>query len=157
MCQVEYFNEIGKKNNWFNDKLQWSIRKFRYYRKIIIRSMSPETSPALYSNQEQIQSGDIVRVRTKAEIQRTLDRWRKTKGCTFQVGMYHYCGQELKVFKKVDYFFDEVKQKTCKCNNIFLLEGACCDGTTAYVRKCDRNCFFFWQINWLEKVRSGQG
>jgi hypothetical protein len=66
--------------------------------------------------------------------------------------MYEYCGKEYKVIKKVDYFFDETKQKMCKCNGIFLLDGAYCTGKTAYLALCGRNCFYFWQASWLKKV-----
>ena len=86
------------------------------------------------------------------EIKGTLDRFRKTRGCTFQDRMYECCGKEFRVCEKVDYFFDEAKQKFCKCKNIFLLEGSYCNGKTAYLRPCERNCFYFWNINWIEKL-----
>ena len=154
MCQLQYVDEMGEKNTWLNDKVQFSIRKFRWYRKRILQSLHrvENTSNISQLNQAQIQPGDTVRVRSKPEIKRTLNRFRKTRGCTFQLGMYEHCGKEYKVLKKVSYFFDEAKQKMCKCNDIFLLEGACCTGKTAYLAPCGRNCFFFWQSSWLEKV-----
>ena len=93
-----------------------------------------------------------MRVRSREDIGRVLNRLRKTRGCTFQVGMYAYCVQEFKVAKKVDYFFDEAKQKMCKCNVIRFLDGAYCTGKTAYLAPCGRNCHFFWQAAWLIKV-----
>ena len=154
MCQLQYVDEMGEKNTWLNDKLQYLIRKFRWYKRRISQSLHrvENTSNISQFNQAQIQPGDTVRVRSRAEIKRTLNRFRKTRGCTFQLGMYEHCGKEYKVLKRVDNFFDEAKQKMCKCNGIFLLEGACCTGATAYLAPCDRNCFFFWQSSWLEKV-----
>lgn len=155
MCQLQYIDEIGKSNNWFNDKQQYLIRKIRYFRKKIIITFHNNHDPNILlklSNNE-INPGDIVRVRSVAYIKSTLDRFNKTNGCTFQKGMYNHCEKEFRVFKRVDFFYDEAKQKMCKCKNIFLLEGSCCDGTTAYLRPCSRNCFFFWHRNWLEKIQ----
>jgi hypothetical protein len=154
MCQLQYVDEMGQKNTWLNENLQYLVRKFRWYKKRMLQSLRPNSKTGNISqvNQEQIQPGDIVRVRSKAEIGRVLNRFRKTRGCTFQVGMYEYCDKEFKVVKKVDYFFDETKQKMCKCNGIYLLDGAICRGKTAYLAPCGRNCFFFWQASWLEKV-----
>jgi len=154
MCQLQFIDEIGQKNTWFNDKLQYSIRKLRWYKKKILLSLHAVNNASKISqlNQEQIQPGDRVRVRSKAEIKRTLNRLRKTGGCTFLPEMYNHCGKEYKVFKKVDHFFDESKQDMRKCNNILLLEGSYCSGSTAYLKPCARNCFFFWQTSWLEKI-----
>jgi hypothetical protein len=153
-CQLQFIDEIAEKNSWFNDKLQYSIRKFRYFKRRIILGLqsAKPTNKSSQLIQDEIKPGDIVSVRSKAEIKGTLDRWRKTRGCTFQNGMYAHCGKEYRVLKKVDHFFDESKQKFCKCNNIYLLEGSYCNGSTAYLKPCDRNCFYFWQTSWLEKV-----
>jgi hypothetical protein len=154
MCQLQYLDEMGQKNNWLNDKLQYLVRKFRWYKKRIsqnLRSVN-NTGHIFQLNQCQIRPGDIVCVLSKEEISHVLDRFRRTRGCTFQVGMYEYCGKEYKVLKKVDYFYDEAKQKMCKCNGIFLLDGSSCTGKTAYLAPCGRNCFFFWQASWLKRV-----
>ncbi len=141
-------------NTWANDRMQFCIRKVRYYRKKTLQFFKSECKSPKVSvlNRDSIQSGDIVRVRSRREIQSTLNKQRKTKGCTFQTGMYQNCGKEYRVFKKVESFFDETKQKMCKCNSVFLLEGSYCDGKTAYLHPCGRNCFYFWQSAWLEKV-----
>lgn len=153
MCQLEYVDAIGSENGWLNDKVQFWIRKLRYYKRVLSRiRYTPQPCSIPLENHEDIQSGDLVRVRSRDEIKSALDKSRKTKGCTFQVGMYDCCGREYRVLKRVDYFFDEAKQKFCKCKNIFLLEGSNCTGTTAYLRPCDRNCYFFWHVAWLKKI-----
>ena len=154
MCQLQIIEEIGYRNSWLNDKQQWSIRKLRWYKKMVLRFLhdvlNVRKTPDLHK--DQIQAGDLVRVRNKADIKRTLDGVRKTKGCTFAPLMYKECGKEHRVYKKVNYFFDEYKQKMVKCNGILLLEGSYCNGKTAYLETCDRTCFYFWQASWLEKV-----
>ncbi|MFC2071546.1 hypothetical protein ACFLUU_02350 [Chloroflexota bacterium] len=154
MCQLQFIDDIGQKNNWLNEKLQYSIRKLRWYKKKISLSLQAvkDASRISQDNQNQIQPGGLVRVRSAAEINQTLNRARKTRGCAFQKGMYNHCGKEYKVFKKVNHFFDETKQEMRKCNDIYLLEGSYCDGSTAYLRECARNCFYFWHISWLKKV-----
>jgi hypothetical protein len=67
--------------------------------------------------------------------------------------MYGLCGKEARVFMRVDYSYDEVKSKTCKCRNLLLLEGFFCSGKRKAFRDvCDRKCFLFWHSSWLEKV-----
>ncbi len=154
MCQLQYIDELGQDNTWVNEKLQYSIRKFRYYKRVIIRNLHPvdNANKTLQLNSDQIHPGEMVRVRSKFEINKALNRFNNTRGCIFLPEMYNHCGKEYRVFKKVDYFFDEYKQKMSKCNGIFLLEGCYCNGTATYLGKCDRNCFLFWQASWLEKV-----
>ncbi len=151
---MQCIDDVGAENSWLNERWQRLIRKKRWYRKLISRRLHPEPGAAEVPPPEPrpIQPGDVVRVRSEAEIRRTLDAERKTRGCTFQKEMFACCGKEYRVFKRVDRFYDEAKQKMCKCRNIFLLEGSCCDGKTAYLRPCGRNCFYFWQSAWLEKV-----
>ena len=154
MCQLQFIDEIGQNNTWLNEKQQYIIRKFRWYKKKILLSLhvKKNVSRISKSNLEQIKKGDLVRVRSKVEVKQTLDRFRKTRGCTFQKEMYTHCGKEYRVFKKVEHFFDETRQEMRKCNDTYLLEGCYCRGSTAYLRQCARNCFFFWQSSWLGKV-----
>ncbi len=153
-CQLQFIDEVGRENSWPVDKLQFCIRKLRWYKKRLLlglhRPVGQGDASAL--SPLAIGIGDRVRVRSRDDIGRTLDRSRKTGGCTFQRGMFEHCGREFRVFKRVDYFFDEAKQSMRRCKGIFLLEESCCDGSTAYLRPCDRNCFYFWHWKWLEKA-----
>jgi hypothetical protein len=154
MCQLQHIDEIGRQNTWLDDKRQWLIRKFRWYRKKTVMRLRPNKYGAIVppGSTLEFRPGDSVRVLPAGEINRRINRSRKTQGCTFQVGMYEHCGKEFEVLKKVEYFFDEARQKMCKCNNIYLLEGSFCNGKTAYMKRCDRNCYYFWHANWLEKA-----
>ena len=153
MCQLYYLDEMGARNSSLDDKIQFVIRKYRWYRKLVLRTLRRKHDIAISSEPtREIQPGDMVRVRTKAEIGRTFNKMHKTKGCTFQTSMFQHCGREYKVLKRVNYFYDEVRKKVCKCNGIFLLEGVQCDGETAYLRQCQRDCYYFWQEAWLEKI-----
>jgi hypothetical protein len=96
--------------------------------------------------------GDTVCVKSKKEIRRFLDPEGRTRGCAFMHEMYRYCGRTFRVRKNVEVFFDEARQKISRCRDTVVLEGAVCSGRQRlYAVKCDRNCHFFWQVEWLEK------
>ncbi len=101
-----------------------------------------------------LEAGDLVRVRTKAEIESTLGRWRALKGCAFLPEMEAYCGTTQHVFKRVERFIDERDFRLKKASGVVLLENLICSGTGATGR-CDRACFFFWREEWLEKLVGG--
>jgi hypothetical protein len=153
-CQLQLIDELGDKNTWLNEKLEFSVMKFIDYRRKIRSNLHARNhiATSVRISQDEIRPGDLVRVRTAEEIRGTLDRFRKTKGCGFADRMYEYCGKEFRVVEKVDNFFDESRQKFCKCKGVLLLEGSYCDGKTPYLRPCDRKCFYFWHVNWLERV-----
>ena len=156
MCQLEFIDEIGQENSWLQSKWQSFITWYSVHMRLprigiaaSIRDSSDcrtgdKTSPL---NHDQIEPGDMVRIRSKDEIQKTLDGSGRTRGCLFTQAMYGHCGKEYRVFKRVDHFFDETRRRMCKCNNLFLLEGAHCSRTT-----CDRSCYYFWHASWLQKL-----
>jgi hypothetical protein len=105
----------------------------------------PETLPPF-----QLKAGDLVRIRPELEIKRTLNRWGIFKGCMFMPEMAKYCGTVQRVFRVMERFVDERDYRVKKCQGIILLEGLHCQGTSDYGR-CDRACFYFWRIEWLER------
>jgi hypothetical protein len=98
-----------------------------------------------------LQAGDMVRVRSKEEIQATLNHWRQLKGCTFMTEMWPYCGTTHRVLKPMKRFVDERDLRVKKSTGIVLLEGVMCQGTAEF-GPCDRSCFLFWREEWLEKI-----
>jgi hypothetical protein len=98
-----------------------------------------------------LQAGDHVRVKSREEIQATLDRWNRLKGTSFMDEMWPYCGTTQGVLKRVDRFLDERDYRMKKCRGMIFLEGVMCEGTKDYGR-CDRSCYFFWREEWLEKI-----
>jgi hypothetical protein len=102
------------------------------------------------SNIDYLNSGDLVVVKSKENIEKTLDNWGRLKGCGFMEEMWLYCGTSHRVLKRVNKFLDERDYRIKKCTHIVLLEGVNCWGTRDF-GVCDRNCFFFWREEWLEK------
>jgi hypothetical protein len=97
------------------------------------------------------QVGDRVRVRSKQEIEATLDRWHELKGCAMLPEMWQYCDTTQRVFKVMERFLDERDYKVKKTKGIILLENVMCSGTPVF-GQCDRSCLFFWREEWLEKI-----
>jgi uncharacterized Fe-S cluster-containing radical SAM superfamily protein len=90
-------------------------------------------------------------VRSRAEIEATLDASGALNGCLFMPQMYDQCGRTLRVDGLVERFFDERRWRMLRCHQLVRLEGIFCDGTvTADTRGCDRRCFCFWRTEWLE-------
>lgn len=161
-CQLTNIPELRLKNSRFNNlfqfriKLVWAAKKKllliknKLFNSVIAKSKQVDFGKAV---QTKIVSGDIVKVLSKEEIYNILNDRGATRGCVFTPEMYERCGKTHKVLKRVDWFYDEAKEKMCKCKDIVLLEGAVCSGRRKiFSEDCDRNCFQFWHVSWLKKV-----
>lgn len=102
-----------------------------------------------------LEAGDLVRIKSADEIQKTLNRWKEHKGSGFMDDMWQYCGTEHRVLKPVKRFVDERDYKVKKLKGVVLLEGLNCIGTPI-LGGCDRNCYYFWREAWLEKIEEDQ-
>jgi len=98
-----------------------------------------------------LQAGELVRVRTKEEIEATLNHWRQLKGCGFMPEMEPYCGTTRRILKRMERFVDERDLRVKRTKGIVLLEGVLCHGTADF-GSCDRSCYLFWREEWLEKI-----
>ena len=103
-----------------------------------------------------LQAGDRVRVRSRAEIEATLDRTNHARGLSFDSEMLRYCGTEATVRTRVERLIDErtgrMRQLTSDC---LILDGAYC--TAAYHLACPRAIFPYWREVWLERIELPAG
>jgi len=113
-------------------------------------------SPSSLAAPTRLEAGDSVRVRSREEIEATLDSWNEFKGCAFLDNMWQYCDTEQRVLKRMERFLDERDYKVKRCKGLLLLEGVLCEGTPVFGR-CDRCCHLFWREEWLAKTDSYQG
>lgn len=95
--------------------------------------------------------GQLVEIRSSAEIAATLDASGKLDGVPFMPEMARYCGQRARVFRRAD--------KTCvagaghrRMRAAVFLEDLRCDG--AFHDDCQRNCLLFWKEAWLKPAAS---
>lgn len=93
--------------------------------------------------------GDVVRVRSRHEIDGMLDSKHKLHGLSFMPGMRAFCGKEYRVLKRVRQIQIESTGEVRQLKNTVLLEGVTCCGS---IVECDRSCYYFWREEWLEKA-----
>lgn len=159
LCQVTLIRDMGEKNSKLNEMFQKRVRilrpakrKMKYLVKTFLGVVFPRSKINEVSSKTGFSPGDLVKVKSKAEIRKMLDNHEKYKGCLFIDEMFEYCDKHFRILKDVHCFFDEAKQKMCECENIVLLENVLCSGRQRlYNVSCDRSCFFFWHTGWLEK------
>jgi len=128
--------------------------KRAYYSSLKKSGASPaQVSAKEFSPAVPLAEGDWVRVRSREEIDSTLDPFKELKGCAFLPYMDQYCGTEQRILKVMRTFLDERDYKVKKVRGVVLLENVICNGTPAF-GPCDRCCFLFWREEWLEKITS---
>ena len=130
--------------------LRYLDRFFHWFSTLTRRSKESST-PASKTPTTRLKAGDVVRVRSREEIQATLNHWREFKGCTIMQEMWPTCDTTQRVLKPVERFFDERDGRLKKCRGVIFLEGLVCQGTEKF-GPCDRSCFYFWREEWLEKI-----
>lgn len=106
-----------------------------------------------------LQVGELVRVKSKEEIAKTLDARGMNKGLRFDREMLPFCGQVFKVLQRVERFIDEPKSVMVVLKNeALLLEGAFCFGELNPGRwLCPRGIYAFWRECWVERVGTTTG
>jgi len=97
-----------------------------------------------------LQPGDLVEVRSVAEIQSTLDGEGKTRGLYFMPCMLAFCGRRLRVLGRVDRMMSEKTGELRTLQQTVLLEDANCDGKAN--GGCQRGCYVFWKDTWLKRL-----
>jgi hypothetical protein len=148
---TEKRNFIG--SAWqFRKRLMWILKSrsclIVYH---IKRIFSGRKNKMALTSHADFQPGEMVRVRSKAEIMPTLDGMKRYEGCRFMDEMWQFCGGTYKILKKVNQMVDEREVKLMKLKNVYILEGLICEGSWPFT-SCDRSCFYFWKAVWLEKV-----
>lgn len=101
-----------------------------------------------------LKPGERVEVKSWNEILETLDDKGKFKGLVFTPEMKKLCSQEFRVFKRLEFMFDECTRGKRRLKNTVLLEGAMCTGEGI---GCDRSCFHYWRELWLRRARAIEG
>lgn len=97
--------------------------------------------------------GDMVRVKTEAEIRTTLDQHDRNRGLRFTPPMVPYCGGVHRVRSRLEKVIVESKGEMAKIPNAVVLEGVVCKGLVKCV-ECPRAQHLWWREAWLEKIES---
>ena len=98
-----------------------------------------------------LQPGDMVRIRTRQEIEPTLNGDLLNRGMGFDSEMARFCGRTARVARRVDQIVDERTGRMLHMKNpCIVLEDVICEG--AHNASCPRSITPYWREVWLEKV-----
>lgn len=106
-----------------------------------------------------LQPGDLVRIRSHAEILATLDGKGSNRGLAFDAELVPYCGSVHRVSARVERFVDEKTGvlRTLKTPAV-ILENVYCKALYSGQRMfCPRAIHLWWRESWLERVDASGG
>jgi hypothetical protein len=99
--------------------------------------------------------GNLVEVRSAAEILATLDEKGELDNLPFMPEMLQFCGKRLTVHKAAHKLCDTISQSGLRwMNNAVHLTGARCDGQSH--GGCQTACSLYWKEAWLRRVTDDQ-
>jgi hypothetical protein len=107
------------------------------------------------SADKHVQAGDLVRVRSKDEIMRTLNSGQRNRGLWFDVEMVPYCESgPFQVLRRVERIIDEKTGRMMRLPTpCLILDGVTCSGNLSMNRMfCPRSIYPYWREIWLERA-----
>jgi hypothetical protein len=101
-----------------------------------------------------MQPGELVQVRSKEEIMRTINARQRNRGLWFDVEMLPFCGKTFRVRSRVDHIINEKTGAMMKmASPCIMLEGTACSGCYSRYRLfCPRSIYPYWREIWLKRV-----
>jgi CelD/BcsL family acetyltransferase involved in cellulose biosynthesis len=97
-----------------------------------------------------LQPGTLVEVKSREEIEATLDAHGKNRGLGFGGSMLDFCGRRYRVASRVDRLILEWSGRMRKLADTVVLENVLCDGLDK--RGCPRGCYHLWREIWLKRL-----
>ncbi len=132
-----YSTQVLPRRLWFREGLRWGF----------VKGSGTRTPTA----RTDLQPGELVRIKSKDEIMKTLNKDRLNRGLGFEEEMSLYCGRQARVLRRVDRCIDERTGRLLQMKNpCIVLENTVCTG--GYNVNCPRAIYSFWREIWLERV-----
>lgn len=104
---------------------------------------------------QRLKVGDLVEVKSKSEILRTLDNNGQLEGMPFMPEMFAYCGRRFRVTKRAHKACDTVfPTRSRKITNAVHLETRCNGDAHG---GCQAGCLIYWKEAWLKPVSTESG
>jgi hypothetical protein len=103
-----------------------------------------------------LRPGDIVEVRSPAEILATLDEDASFDGLPFMPEMLQHAGKRFTVSRRVEKICDTVSgrpPRSLRMRDAVLLDDLRCDGSAH--GGCQAGCRVYWKESWLRRVEPG--
>jgi hypothetical protein len=105
-----------------------------------------------------LKPGELVRIKSHAEIERTVDPQGKNRGLSFDPEeMGAYCERVVRVHSSVTKMIDEMHGHMLRMKEpCIILDGVVCKSGYASCRlNCPREISSYWREIWLERVTPG--
>jgi hypothetical protein len=105
-----------------------------------------------------LKPGDLVRIKSKEEIIKTIDWQGRNRGLYYDIEMSRYCGSVVKVRSVVTKIIDELTGEMRHMKEpCIMLEGVVCNSEYSDNRlMCPRSFPSYWREIWLERVEDSQ-
>jgi hypothetical protein len=98
-----------------------------------------------------LQPGERVRIKSRDEIEATLDVNNRNRGLRVDPDQLLFCGGEFRVLRRVNRIIDERTGRMIQIpGDCIVLDGTTCTGT--YNRCCPRSDNPYWREIWLARV-----
>jgi hypothetical protein len=97
-----------------------------------------------------LQPGEWVEVKSRQEIEATLDPAGKNRGLSFESEMVEHCGRRYRVAFQVRQIINEETAQMAHLTNTVALDGVTCQGL--YAKNCPRRNYFYWREIWLRRL-----
>jgi hypothetical protein len=101
-----------------------------------------------------LRPGELVRVKTQAEILQALDSSGRYRGLTFDWEMLPHCGKTYRVKERVERIVNERTGEMIHiASDCIILDGVSCSGDWSQGRWfCPRAVYPYWREAWLARV-----
>jgi hypothetical protein len=106
-----------------------------------------------------LRPGQLVQVRTKAEIAKTLAKTGRNRGLWFDREMLPYCGTTARVKTRVERFINEKNGRMIElATDAYILEDVVCKGYRSDGRWfCPRAIYPWWREAWVQPAETDPG
>jgi hypothetical protein len=148
-------------------RLPFGYRLFKKFHDLMHRKLTARDAPSLNGRipkgmptptpSLELQPGELVRIKTQAEIEQTIDTTGRNRGLTFDPEeMAPYCGKTFKVRKRVTTIIEERTGRMLYMKQpCIMLEGVVCKAEYVLCRlNCPRAIPSYWREVWLERVEA---
>ena len=126
--------------------LHWRVGRY-----LDIRGSAGDKTPTA---QLDLRPGELVQVRSKKEILRTLDHGGRNRGLSTDVEMMPYCGRTFRVLSRVKKIINDKNGKMIHLpKDCIILDGVTCSGCFSRGRMfCPRAIYPYWREIWLKRA-----
>jgi len=138
-------------------RLNWRGRRSPQFP--MVRGLAADKTPVEVLD---LKVGELVQVRAKDEIMRTINSGQKNRGLRYDEEMLPYCNKVHRVLQRVERIIDDRSGKMLSIKgSCIILDGVVCSGNHSSNRLfCPRSIYPYWREIWLKRVesteRSGQ-